>query len=172
MTWRPILIIFGRFPKIGRPDRGPFQARMAVLLACPSLSGKSKPTPCQRALGGTCEQESVASGRVWREQKKLWARCFNVCLSSESKMLIVDTFSNDLANSKLFGSGFWGLPVAACYEKCASASRLVSLWRILFEVSAKDWYGVERVSRLIVFWFFNLFASIFSSMTRAPTGLT
>ena len=41
--------------------------------------------------------------------------------------------------------------MAACYEKRASASRLVSMWRILFEVSAKDWYGVERVSRVIVF---------------------
>ena len=48
-------------------------------------------------------------------------------------------------NSQLFGSGLGGLAVAACYEKRASASRLVSLWRILFEVPTKDWCGVERV---------------------------
>ena len=69
MTWRPILTIFDLFSKINRSDKAPIQARMAVLLACPSLSGKSKHRSCQRALLATFPQESVASGRVWREQK-------------------------------------------------------------------------------------------------------
>ena len=65
-------------------------------------------------------------------------------------MLIVDTFSDVLAIASCLGVAFevFQWPPA---EKRASASRLVSLWRILFEVSAKDWCGVERVSRLFVF---------------------
>ena len=99
MTWRPILTIFDLFSKINRSDKAPIQARMAVLLACPSLSGKSKHRSCQRALLATFPQESVSAAHVFSEQKKLWARCFKNCLSSESKMLIVGAFSDDMARA-------------------------------------------------------------------------
>ena len=42
---------------------------MALFLTRRSLPRKSKHRSCQRALGGTCEQETVASGRAWSEQK-------------------------------------------------------------------------------------------------------
>ena len=151
MTWRPVLIIFDLFPNFDMPDMSSFQSWMAVLLARSSLSGKSKHRSCQRALLATFPQESVASGRVWREQKN-----FERALQFLSGKRVEDADRGCLqrrpGKSQLFESGFWGLPVAACYEKRASMSRLVSLWRILFEVPTTDWCGVERAWRFPFFW--------------------
>ena len=156
MTWRPILTIFDLFSKINRSDKAPIQARMAVLLACPSLSGKSKHRSCQRALLATFPQESVSAAHVFSEQKKLWARCFKNCLSSESKMLIVGAFSDEMARASCWE---WLLRSSSgrLLWNRASASRLVSLWRILFEVPTTDWCGVERAWRFPFFWMWLLY---------------
>ena len=169
MTWRPVLIIFDLFPNFDMPDMSSFQSWMAVLLARSSLSGKSKHRSCQRALLATFPQESVSAAHVFSEQKKLWARCFNVCLSSESKMLIVGTFSDVLAIASCLGVAFevfWWPPamqsvpqwVALCLsgEFCSK-----SLQRTGAALSAFD-----------VCLFFEFVCFIFSSMTRTPTGLT
>ena len=163
MTWRPKSTIFDLFPKIGTADKAPFQARMAVLLACPSLSGKSKPTPCQRALGGTCGQESVASARVWREQKKL-ERAASIFVSQVSRRCWswvppATTWQEPAVWEWLLRSSSGRL----LREKRASMSRLVSLWRILFEVPTKDSSGVERV------WRFSFFEFVFSIFSRHDT---
>ena len=137
----------------GRSDKAPFQARMTVLLACPSLSGKSKHRSCQRALLATFPQESVASGRVWREQKKLWARCFNVCLSSELKMLIEGKFRDDLATTSCLGVAFevfWWPPamksVPQWVDLCLSGEFCSK------SLQRTNWCGVERVWRFSFFW--------------------
>ena len=152
MTWRPKSTVFDLFSKIGRSDKAPFQARMAVLLACPSLSGKSKPTPCQRALGGTCEQELVASARVWREQKEL-ERAASTFVSQASwrcwsRVNSATTWQQPAAWEWLLRSSGGRLLRKACLNES-----IVSLWRILFEVPTKDSSGVERVWRFSFFWF-------------------
>ena len=156
MTWRPVLIIFDLFPNFDMPDMSSFQSWMAVLLARSSLSGKSKHRSCQRALLATFPQESVSAAHVFSEQKKLWARCFKNCLSSESKMLIVGAFSDDMARASCWE---WLLRSSSgrLLRKSASASRLVSLWRILFEVPSTDSCGVERAWRFPFFWMWLLY---------------
>ena len=152
MTWRPVLIIFDLFPNFDMPDMTSFQAWMAVLLARPSLWGKSKHISCQRALGATCPQESVASARVWREQKK-FERAASMFVSQASWRCwswvpSATTWQEPAVWEWLLRSSSGRL----LREKRASMSRLVSLWRILFEVPTKDSSGVERVWRFSFFW--------------------
>ena len=151
MTWRPVLIIFDLFPNFDMPDMSSFQSWMAVLLARSSLSGKSKHRSCQRALLATFPQESVASGRVWREQKNFErAASMFVCQASRrcwSWVPSATTWQEPAVWEWLLRSSSGRL-----LWNRASASRLVSLWRILFEVSAKDSCGVERAWRFPFFW--------------------
>ena len=85
-------------------------------------------------------------------------------------MLFLGIFSDVLAIASCSGVAF-ELPVAACYAKRASVSRLVSLWRILFEVSAKDWCGVERVSRLFIFDFLICLYLLFDDTCASRTNI-
>ena len=151
MTWRPVLIIFDLFPNFDMPDMSSFQSWMAVLLARSSLSGKSKHRSCQRALLATFPQESVASGRVWREQKNFErAASIFVCQASRrcwSWVPSATTWQEPAVWEWLLRSSSGRL-----LWNRASASRLVSLWRILFEVPTTDWCGVERAWRFPFFW--------------------
>jgi hypothetical protein len=169
MTWRPKSTIFDRFSKIGRSDKAPFQARMAVLLACPSLSGKSKPTPCQRALGGTCEQELVASARVWREQKEL-----------ERAALMFVSQASWRCWSRVNSATTWQQPAVWEWLLRSSGGCLLckaglneSTCVSLENFVRSPYKGLRRRRAGLTFFFFlNLFASDLHVMTRAPAGLT
>ena len=168
MTWRPKSIIFNLFPKIGTADRAPFQAWMAVLLARPSLPGKSKHRSCQRALGATCPQESVASARVWREQKKL-ERAASMFVSQASwrcwsRVNSATTWQQPAVWEWILrSSGGCLLCKAGLNEStCVSLENFVR----------SPYKGLRRRRAGLTFFFFlNLF-TLSHVMTRAPAGLT
>ena len=169
MTWRPVLIIFDLFPNFDMPDMSSFQAWMAVLLARPSLWGKSKHRSCQRALGATCPQESVASARVWREQKKL-ERAASMFVSQASwrcwsRVNSATTWQQPAVWELLLRSSGGCLLRKACLNEstCDSLENFVR----------SPYKGLERRRAGLTFFFFlNLFASDLHVMTRAPAGLT
>ena len=169
MTWRPILTIFDLFPNFDMPDMSSFQAWMAVLLARPSLPGKSKHRSCQRALLATFPQESVASGRVWREQKNFErAASMFVCQASRRCWSWVNSATT------------WQYPAVWEWLLRSSGGRL--LWKACLNESTcvslenfvrSPYKGlVRRRAGLTFFFFLNLFALCSHVMTRTPAGLT
>ena len=169
MTWRPVLIIFDLFLNFDMPDMSSFQAWMAVLLARSSLSGKSKHRSCQRALLATFPQESVASGRVWREQKN-FERAASIFVWQASRRCwswvpSATTWQEPAVWEWLLRSSSGRLLRKACLNE----STCVSLENF---VRSPNKGLVRRRARLTFFFFLNLFALFSHVMTRAPAGLT